>query len=309
MSFYFHKTLNILLFLTLSMTIYAQNASFFLSPNLGNASEKWRKGVSHRYELKKGKQIIRDEKQSVENESRQIVTLSINEATAKGFVISARYENTFNNPEVVEVRYAIGQNGDFQGIINMREVQQTFYHIFDNLTAVAASNPSVSRSVGEMRQFMTSDNYLTNSVFQEIVLIHQFYNNHFTIDSLERYETELPNLFDPSGTPFRAQATLLAKCEGDFAFIRHTVEPDLQVIKQQATHYLNRMNGSSPSKLSTHSQPVPPLSEAIANEYIFDEDFCSFNVKTGWISAFQRKRTILDGDVKTVEFIFLKEID
>ena len=187
-------------------------------------------------------------------------------------------------------------------------MQQSFYHIFDNLTAVAAATPSVSKSVGEMRQFMTSDSYLTNSVFQELVLIHQFYNNSFTVDSLEKYETALPNLFNPTGAPIQAHATLLAKREGAFAYIRHTVEPDLAVIKREATHYMNVMSGSSPSKLSVTTQTVSPLNEAVFDDYLFDEDFCSFNVTTGWIAAFQRKRTILESDVKTVEFVFLKEI-
>ena len=152
------------------------------------------------------------------------------------------------------------------------------------------------------------DNYITNSVFQELVLIHQFYDNAFTVDSLERYETQLPNLFDPQGMSIRARATLLAKCDGDFAFIRHTVEPDVQVIKQQATHYMNRMSASSPSKLSVSAPSTATILEPNAQEYIFDENFCSFNLKTSWVSAFQRKRTILDGNIKTIEFIFMKEI-
>ncbi len=301
MTFSFTKSLCFPLVFTLSIPIFAQKASFTLIP-------KWENGESHRFELTKGKQVFRGTRQSIENENRQIVTMKVIEKTPKGFMISARYENTFGSPEPLDVRYAIGQNGDFQGIINMREVQQSFYHIFDNLTAVAASNPSVSKSVGEMRQFMTSDSYLTNSVFQEIVLIHQFYNNTFTVDSLEKYETALPNLFDPTGNPIHAHATLLAKREGVLAYIRHTVEPDLAAIKQEATHYMNVGNGTSPSKLSVNTQDVSLLNKAVFEDYVFDEDFCSFNIATGWIKAFQRKRTIIESDMKTVEFVLLKEI-
>jgi hypothetical protein len=297
----FQRTVSVLFFLCFSISIFAQNASFFLSP-------KWQKGASHRFELTKGKQIFQNNKESIENESRQIVTMSVVEATAKGYIMSARYENTLNSPDPIDVRYTIGQNGDFQGIINIREVQRSFYTLFDNLTAVAASNPSVAKSVGEMRQFMTSDNYITNNVFQELVLIHQFYNNRFTVDSLERYQTQLPNLFNPTGKPIIANATLLAKREGGFAFIKHTVEPDINAIKQQAAQYINHINSSNSSKLAVHDTPLSSLNEAILEEKIFDEDFCSFDLTTGWIAAFQRKRTILEGDVKTVEFVFLKEM-
>ena len=300
MNLSFIKSLCFLFVFALSIPVFAQKASFFLAP-------KGQKGESRRFELSKGKQIFNSDKQSIENESRQMVTMTVVETTPKGAIMSARYENTFGSSETIDVHYAIGQNGDFQGIINMREVQQSFYRIFDNLTSVAAANPSVSKSVGEMRQFMTSDNYLTNSIFQELVLIHQFYNNVFTVDSLENYETELPNLFNPEGTPIRANATLLAKQEGVFAYLRHTVEPDLNVIKQQANHYMNVMNGLSSSKLSVNTSAVSPIYEAVSNDALFDEDFCSFNLKTGWIVTFQRKRTILEGDVKTVEFMFLKE--
>ena len=300
MNLSFIKSLCFLFVFALSIPVFAQKASFFLAP-------KGQKGESRRFELSKGKQIFNSDKQSIENESRQMVTMTVVETTPKGAIMSARYENTFGSSETIDVHYAIGQNGDFQGIINMREVQQSFYRIFDNLTSVAAANPSVSKSVGEMRQFMTSENYLTNSVFQELVLIHQFYNNVFTVDSLENYETELPNLFNPQGAPIRAHATLLAKQEGIFAYLRHTVEPDLNVIKQQANHYTNVMNGLSSSKLSVNTSAISPIYEAISNDALFDEDFCSFNLKTGWIVTFQRKRTILEGDVKTVEFMFLKE--
>ena len=301
MNLSFIKSLCFLFVFALSIPVFAQKASFFLAP-------KGQKGESRRFELSKGKQIFNSNKQSIENESRQMVTMTVVETTPKGAIMSARYENTFGSSETIDVHYAIGQNGDFQGIINIREVQQSFYRIFDNLTSVAAANPSVSKSVGEMRQFMTSDNYLTNSIFQELVLIHQFYNNVFTVDSLENYETELPNLFNPEGTPIRANATLLAKQEGVFAYLRHTVEPDLNVIKQQANHYMNVMNGLSSSNLSVNTSAVSPIYEAVSNDALFDEDFCSFNLKTGWIVTFQRKRTILEGDVKTVEFVFLKEI-
>ena len=300
MNLSFIKSLCFLFVFALSIPVFAQKASFFLAP-------KGQKGESRRFELSKGKQIFNSNKQSIENESRQMVTMTVVETTPKGAIMSARYENTFGSSETIDVRYAIGQNGDFQGIINIREVQQSFYRIFDNLTSVAAANPSVSKSVGEMRQFMTSDNYLTNSIFQELVLIHQFYNNVFTVDSLENYETELPNLFNPEGTPIRANATLLAKQEGVFAYLRHTVEPDLNVIKQQANHYMNVMNGLSSSNLSVNTSAVSPIYEAVSNDALFDEDFCSFNLKTGWIVTFQRKRTSLEGDIKTVEFMFLKE--
>ncbi len=301
MNFSFTKSLFILFVFAVSMPVFAQKTSFSLVP-------KGQKGETRRFELTKGKEVFRGTQQSVENESRQMVTMTVLETTPKGAIISARYENTFGSPEPIDVRYAIGQNGDFQGIINMREVQQSFYHIFDNLTAVAAANPSVSKSVGEMRQFMTSDSYLTNSVFQELVLIHQFYNNTFTVDSLEKYETTLPNLFNPIGAPIRAHATLLAKRESPFAYILHTVEPDLAAIKKEATHYMNVISGSSPSKLSVNTQAVTLLNEAVFDDYLFDEDFCSFNLTTGWIAAFQRKRTIIESDVKTVEFVVLKEI-
>ena len=291
---------SIFLFLSFSIVAFAQNPPFFLAP-------KWQTGDSRRFELSKGKQVFKDNKQSIENESRQIITMTVLEKTAKGFIISARYENTYGSSQPIDVHYAIGHNGDFKGITNMIDIQKSFYAIFDDLTATAASTPSVARSVGEMRQLMTSDNYITNSFFQELGLIHQFYNNSFTIDSLENYKTQLPNLFDPTGEPFPANATLLAKREGAISYIRHTVEPDISAIQQQAKRYLERMSGTS-SKLSVGTQTVTIMDKSAFDTTVFDEDFCAFDLNSGWISAFQRKRTIVETAVKTVEFVFLKEI-
>lgn len=288
------KTIGLFFFLFLTITLVAQNSTFFLAP-------KWVKGDTRRFELKKGKQIFKNNTESIENESRQTVTMTVLEATAKGFILSARYENTFNSSEALVVRYAVGQNGNFQGILNLPEVRQSFNNIFNNLATRANTSPSVSRTVDELRQFMTSDSYLTNNVFQELAQIHQFYNNSFTVDLLEKYDTELPNTLN-SGELIRAHATLLAKREGNWGYIRHTVQPDMTMINQQAKHLMNRMGNSSSSKRSVQTTDVSPIEVSI-----FDENFCSFNLTTGWIVGFQRKRTILEGDVKTVEFIFLSE--
>ena len=109
MNFSFTKSLFIFLVFAVSMPVFGQKASFYLVT-------KGQKGETRRFELTKGKQIFRGTQQSVENESRQIVTMTVLETSPKGAIISARYENTFGSPEPIDVRYAIGQNGDFQGI-------------------------------------------------------------------------------------------------------------------------------------------------------------------------------------------------
>ena len=296
MTLSFAKCLNIGLFLCVSVTLMAQKPTFFLAP-------KWSKGDARRFELTKGKHIIKNKAETTENESRQTVTVSVVEASAKGFVMSARYENTLNSPDAIDVRYALSVQGEFQGIVNMPNVKESFNNLFDNLTTKASTTPSVLQTIDGLRQFMTSDSYITNQVFQELALVHQFYNNRFTVDSLERYETQLPNTLNPNGDLIRAKATLLAKKEGDIAYIRHTVEPDMGFLNQQAKHLINRMTAAPSSKLSVNTPPV-----LVTDAALYDEDFCSFNVDTGWLAAFQRKRTILEGDVKTVEFVLMKEI-
>ena len=296
MTLSFAKCLNIGLCLCVSVTLIAQKPTFFLAP-------KWSKGDARRFELTKGKHIVKNKTETTENESRQTVTVSVVEASAKGFLMSARYENTLNSPDAIDVRYVLSVQGEFQGIVNMPTVKESFNNLFDNLTAKASTTPSVLQTIDELRQFMTSDSYITNQVFQELALVHQFYNNLFTVDSLERYETQLPNTLNPNGDLIRAKATLLAKKEGDIGYIRHTVEPDMGFLNQQAKHLINRMTAAPSSKLSVNTPPV-----SLTDAALYDEDFCSFNVDTGWLAAFQRKRTILEGDVKTVEFVLMKEI-
>ena len=296
MTLSFAKCLSIGLCLCVSVTLIAQKPTFFLTP-------KWSKGDARRFELTKGKHIVKNKTETTENESRQTVTVTVVEASVKGFVMSARYENTLNSPDAIDVRYVLSVQGEFQGIVNMPTVKESFNNLFDNLTAKASTTPSVLQTIEGLRQFMTSDSYITNHVFQELALVHQFYNNRFTVDSLEHYETQLPNTLNPNGDLIRAKATLLAKKEGDIAYIRHTVEPDMGFLNQQAKHLINRMTAAPSSKLSVNTPSV-----LLTDAALYDEDFCSFNVHTGWLAAFQRKRTILEGDVKTVEFVLMKEI-
>ncbi len=299
------KTINFLFFLSFSIPLFAQNATFFLSP-------KWQIGEKRQFELTKGKRISKNGIETTENESRQTVTMRVVAASTKGYIVSARYDNAFKDKSPIEVRYAIGQNGDFQTIVNLSEVRQSFDNVFESLTANTQTAPSptnrdastVKHTMNEMRQFMTSDSYITNVVFQELGLIHQFYNNGFTVDSLERYSTQLPNVLNPSGALIEAQATLLARREGDIGYIRHTVEPDLTVINQEAQRFVNRVRSNNSSKLAVQTPPSVATTEVALS----DENFCSFDLKTGWLAAFQRKRTILEGDVKTVEFVYLKMI-
>ena len=72
----FPKFLCNLLFFTLTFPVFAQKASFFLVP-------KWQKGEAHRFELTKGKQVFRGDQQYVENESHQILTMTVVDVTPK----------------------------------------------------------------------------------------------------------------------------------------------------------------------------------------------------------------------------------
>jgi hypothetical protein len=283
-----------------------QNVHFFLKPN-------WTKGETRHFELTKGKHIRDGKDLKEKTETRQILTLTVLDKTPRAYLLSAKYQDATatqtENTKPLEVRYWIPESGDFQQIINFPEIQSALKPTLDSLVAAAAATPSVARTIGELRRHMTSESYLTQAFFQELPLLHQYYGNTFTVDSLENYMTELPNLLNPMEAPILAKASLMAKTDNlGYAYIRHIIEPDLKIIQRLSEQYKDRMSAGSSRAINSQSAVIGAAGQngKSFDLSIRDENLIAFDLETGWLEAFQRQRKVLENTLNTLEFVTLK---
>jgi hypothetical protein len=185
----------------------------------------WQKGDSHQYELKKGKISYLNNTEESRSDNRQLVTLSVLESNAKGYVIEAVYNSAayFLPDDLrnlkginelvakysdVKVRYAINTLGEFQGVLNGRELQKMIGDLFSVVSSSKAVSGMESTVLTNMKCQMTSEVYITEGLFQELRLLHQFYGNEYPNNVMQEYETQLANMLVQGGTPIPAHAQL-----------------------------------------------------------------------------------------------------
>jgi hypothetical protein len=276
-------------------------------------STVWKKGESYQYELIKGKINYIEGKEDSRNEMRQTVTLSVEEASTKGYIIQATYNSAayFLPEELKEmkgmkslvekysqtkVRYGISATGQFLGILNGREIQKMLLALFETLEndKDLAFNDVTKEVFANMQCQMTSEVYITEGLFQELRLLHQFYGNEYVSDGFQEYDTELANMLEPQGKPIPAKASLKVSWQDDkFCLVEHTLSPDETIMKKLTFDYFNKMSNGEVQTQNTEGVTMKVL----------DEGKYAFHQRSGWLVELYKTRTIDLEQERTVEFV------
>ena len=276
-------------------------------------STVWKKGESYQYELVKGKINYFEGKEDSRNEMRQTVTLSVEEASTKGFIIEATYNSAaYFLPEElkevqgisqlvekyrqIKVRYGISATGQFLRILNGREIQTMLLDLFETLEneKTLLTNDAVKEVFSNMQCQMTSEVYITEGLFQELRLLHQFYGHEYLSDNFQEYDTELANMLEPQGKPIPAKASLKVSWQDDkYCLVEHTLSPDETIMKKLTFDYFNKMSNGTVEAQNTEGSTLKVL----------DEGKYAFHQRSGWLVELYKTRTIDFETERTVEFI------
>lgn len=277
----------------------------------------WKKGESYQYELKKGKISFLDNIEEGHRQTRQLVTLSVIESSEQGFVMEADYQSTANflpdnlrqipaiNQLVNQysqhkVRYAVNPHGVFLGILNGREIQQMLVDMFNAVESSKKLNPEEATVLTNMRCQMTNEVYITEGLFQELRLLHQYYGQVYANNVKQEYETHLANMLEPAGKPIPAHATLKVQIKEDgYCLIEHHLTPDATTMKKLTFDYLNKLSGGVWQAENTES-----LGMIVKDEGVF-----SYHLRSGWLVEMLKKRTTTLNDEKTIDYISMKLLE
>ena len=305
----------ILIFSVLSNTLLAQ-ADFKAMPKIP-LKTTWKKGESYQYELKKGKTNYIDTVEESHSETRQLVTLTVLESSVKGYVIEAEYNSAayFLPDEVkkinginqlvekynrTKVRYAINPFGEFLGILNGKDIQKMLVDLFDAVESSKGLSETESTVLTNVHCQMTSEVYITEGLFQELRLLHQFYGNEYPHDTQQEYDTQLVNMLIPNGAPIAAHATLKVSIKDDnYCLIEHHLTPDISTMKKLTFDYLNKMSGGTWQAENTEG-----LAMTASDDGIF-----AYHLRSGWLIEMLKKRTTTLYTEKTVEYISMKLLE
>ena len=305
--------INILL---ISITPLFAQAGFESIPKI-SLKTVWKKGESYPYELKKGKKSFLDAVEENHTETRQLVTLTVVEVSSKGYIMEAEYQSAayflpddlkkINSIQLLvekyshtKVRYAINPYGEFLGILNGREIQKMLVDLFDALESSKKMTESEAIVLANMRCQMTSEAYITEGVFQELHLLHQFYGNEYQHDILKAYDTQLANMLEPNGIPIPARATLKVSMKDDnYCLVEHHLTPDALTMKKLTFDYLNKMSGGT-----WHVENAESLGMIVQDEGTF-----AYHVRSGWLVEMLKKRTTTLDNEKTVEYVSMKLLE
>lgn len=277
----------------------------------------WKKGESYQYELKKGKITYINAQEDSRTENRQLVTLSVLDAHSQGYVIEAEYNSAaYFLPEdvkgikginqlvdkynQVKVRYAINPYGEFQGILNGKDLQKMLVDLFDAVSASRQLSEMESTVLTNMRCQMTSEAYITEGVFQELKLLHQFYGNEYNHDIKQEYNTELANMLFPGGSPIPARASLKVSLKDDkFCLLEHTLVPDAKTMKKLTFDYFSKMSNGAWKAENAEALDMKVL----------DNGSFAYHLRSGWLVEMLKKRTTTLDNEKTVEYVSMKMLE
>ena len=306
----------ILIFSVLTSSLCAQ-VDFKAMPHIP-LKTTWKKGESYQYELKKGKKNYIGSIEESNNETRQLVTLSVIESSPKGYIIEAEYNSAayflpddlrkINGINVLtekyshtKVHYAISPLGEFLGILNGKDIQKMLVELFDAVESSKKITDLESTVLNNMRCQMTSEVYVTEGMFQELRLLHQFYGNEYQHDTPQTYDTQLANMLILNGEPIDARASLKVSVkDGNYCLFEHQLVPNAATMKKLTFEYFSKMSGGTWKAAGN--------TEGLELRVVDDGTF-AYHLRSGWLVEMLKKRTTTLEDEKTIEYISMKLLE
>jgi hypothetical protein len=271
----------------------------------------WKKGEGYTYELTKGKITYYQDEEETKTQNRQLVKLTVLEVASKGFLMEADYgSGAYFLPEELKkingiddlvekykhfkVQYAINEAGEFLKLGNLDQTREMLLDFYKAVYQKLEKTELTERVMQNLFTQMTSETYITEGVFAELRLLHQFYGNEFAAESHNEYDTELANMLEPLGKPIPARASLnTSLCEGGYMEIEHNLTPNTKIMKQLTFDYLKKMSNNT-----IHSENTEGVDMTVTDYGQF-----IYHLRSGWLTEFFKKRTVTLGEEKTLDYV------
>mgnify|MGYP005990839601 CR=1 FL=1 len=240
------KTLFLSFLFLINFTISAQTDSTTVSnPNISFIAY-WSKGDSYNFKVSKIKKVYKEGQLTKDTKNEYISSFTVIDSTANSYVISWKYENdlgnTFKLPKKLtnkfskykftEIKYKTSELGEFQEILNWKEVSELMSKMIDDVVIVLSKGDektknALKKSMDAFKQLYSSKEAVEQLVLKELQYFHFPLGYEFNTKEVFSYDDEFPNLF--GGPPLKAKAKLLfdsVNKDDGFCIMKQNIDVD-----------------------------------------------------------------------------------
>ncbi|MGB0890769.1 MAG: hypothetical protein ACPGUU_00360 [Flavobacteriaceae bacterium] len=185
----------------------------------------WSVGDSYNYKITKTKQVYKEDKLTKDTKNEYISSFTVIDSTANSYTISWKYENdlgnTFKLPkeltekfskyQFTEIKYKTSELGEFQEIINWKEVSELMSKMIDDIVIVLSKDDNeakkvLDKSMEAFKQLYSSKSGIEKLVLKELQYFHFPLGYEFDTTKPFYYDDQLPNML--GGSPMKAKAKI-----------------------------------------------------------------------------------------------------
>ena len=186
----------------------------------------WSLGDSYNFKISKIKQVYKEEELTKDTKNDYISSFTVIDSTANSYTISWKYENNLGNTlklpkelinkfskyKFTEIKYKTSELGEFEEIINWKEVRDLTSQMIDDVVNALSKDDDKLKKVLEKNMGAFKQLYSTKKGIEQLVLKElQYFHFPFGVEFEDTsktifYDDELPNMF--GGAPLKAKAKI-----------------------------------------------------------------------------------------------------
>lgn len=210
----------------------------------------WSKGDSYNFKVSKIKKTIKEGKITKDKKQEYIASFTVLDSTENSYLISWKYENdlenTFKLPKELankfskykftEIKYKTSELGEFQEIINWKEVSnimlQMVNDIIETLAKDEESKKVMKKAMDAFKKIYSSRQGIEQLVVKELQYFHFPMGYEFETNIKLEYDDKLPNMF--GGKPLKAKGSVIFESVNEkdgFCVVKQTLDVDTEDTK------------------------------------------------------------------------------
>ncbi|HEX8333882.1 MAG TPA: hypothetical protein VF622_14780 [Segetibacter sp.] len=194
-------------------SIFCQNV---VTDSTATVVSYWKKGDSGNYTLTQTKEKSDNGKIISKGSSISRIDFSVIDATEESYIINWRYAeikvngNEAQNPisekfaklvQGINFKYQTSELGEFQELLNWKEVQTSVFKIIDRLV-IEYTDPQIAGVLNQTKAIFSTKESIEQVIMKDIQMLHGIYGGEYKLKQKVSGETELPNFL--GGDPFPA---------------------------------------------------------------------------------------------------------
>ncbi len=308
----------IFLFSFLAASLFSQTPADTLAPENEVLAKYslicyWEKGEVLNYEIVKGKLKFKSEELVDSTASTSQMSLTVVDSSEKHYLIDVGYESGTDLSDIgvdnetaseimkmlggLRLQYETDEMGAFQDFKNSEQIVAGVQMMLKSMMKKKDIPAEKQKLLDNLLGVFSSESFIKEKFLQEAQLLHLFHGRMWTVDSLMKFNDELPNRFDPA-KPTIANSSLHFVPDADnegSAFLFYT----MKIPEKESKEIL----GQTFDKLKLTDDPKFLKEFEKATITIEDSNTYYIHMSSGTVTSFYRERRIKFDEETTVQFV------